>query len=417
MKKVNILHLSDLHFGIEVSDSCPINRKKDHERALEKLIATLRTIPIQHPDWKPDVVAISGDIGWSASETDYQAATEFLLKLLDSFGLSSTDLLCCPGNHDLIKDRNRSLFNIATREHAMESLAIDNLQYRCSPFEPFANFAQKMNISPLNNNAPNHEALPYIYGWRDYKGLRFVVFNTAWNCRGKTDKGNLWIGESTVNDVESIFSSSNPLTVTLMHHPFADLHDNEQRIYENHPVVQEMILKLSDIILTGHVHGEIRVSDCLHGKTRVFTSSAAYDRYSFNKGCQIIQLDLDLNCFSTLVLRFNTIDQEWDIKENFEEKISLVNTHQCSQIPVPIATPPSLSREEDIFLAIIDYIHNYATCHFVRVIDSMTLSKKIRDLGGKPNKIIDRLIELGELSLRIIGTEEVIRSYNINNCK
>jgi len=286
MGKVNILHLSDMHFGVEVNDSCPVNRKQDHENALVKLKNKLKTIPDQYPNWKPDVIAISGDIGWLASDTDYQVAAGFLKDILDYFDLSAEDIILCPGNHDLVRANNINLFNIEKREHAITVLALDRLQYRCEPFEAFGKFAQNMHIPPLINSAQGHEALPYLYGMRDHKGLRFMVFNTAWNCRGDEDMRHLWIGESLVKDVETLSARvpPKPLTVTLLHHPFAHLNDSEQRIYEDYPVVQQIILNMSDVILTGHVHGKIGRSDCLNGQTRVFTSSAAYDKNSYEKG-------------------------------------------------------------------------------------------------------------------------------------
>jgi len=107
MTKVNILHLSDLHFGIEPSQERPETTLAQRKNALEELIKGLKGID---DDWQPDIVAISGDIGWAGCETDYKEARKWIEKdLLMALGLSVDDLIVCAGNHD-IKSRQYGIF-------------------------------------------------------------------------------------------------------------------------------------------------------------------------------------------------------------------------------------------------------------------------------------------------------------------
>ena len=60
------LHLSDLHFG----DQNETNSAK-RTNTLNKLLLTLKNLPTE---WKPQSIAISGDIGWKGLGNDYKIA-------------------------------------------------------------------------------------------------------------------------------------------------------------------------------------------------------------------------------------------------------------------------------------------------------------------------------------------------------
>jgi hypothetical protein len=51
-----LLHLSDLHFGDKNETNCA-----KRTNTLNKLLLTLKKLPTE---WKPQSIAISGDIGW-----------------------------------------------------------------------------------------------------------------------------------------------------------------------------------------------------------------------------------------------------------------------------------------------------------------------------------------------------------------
>ena len=73
-----ILHLSDLHFGW--NDSSP-QKCAERKSALNNLITRLSQLEVH---WKPTIVVISGDIGWSGKRGDYELAQEWIERLLSS---------------------------------------------------------------------------------------------------------------------------------------------------------------------------------------------------------------------------------------------------------------------------------------------------------------------------------------------
>lgn len=328
MSTVNILHLSDLHYGVQDADGGSKDVVNLHVDAMEGLCDALCTIPEKCPDWKPDVIAITGDVAWAAKESDYKQAAVFIKRLLDMFGLAPEDVVLCPGNHDVDRELNTYTFQIQSLKHAEKHLSVEGIKNRSQSFENFAKFSEGLGIPQLKNSTGD-KIVQYLYGYRDIKGIRFVVFNTAWNVRSRepNEEEILWIGPPLTNDVfrKDIMTQSknlgNDLIITLFHHPFRYLDDAECYIYDQRRVVAQVILKASDIILNGHVHGEIREATFTENKAHTFISSTAFEKGSSRKGCQIIRIDRSRRCYSTKVIRYNDCG-EWEVKD-FEADVPL----------------------------------------------------------------------------------------------
>ena len=67
MIKQVILHLSDLHFGCDKSESARAARKL----ALDGLASAIRSL---EPEWQPTILCISGDIACKGLKSDYDEA-------------------------------------------------------------------------------------------------------------------------------------------------------------------------------------------------------------------------------------------------------------------------------------------------------------------------------------------------------
>ena len=92
--RIRILHISDLHFGEK-------SRFKDYidENICDKLGVRLATPVLEH--FKPDLVAVTGDIAHTGGEKDYQCALKFFNSLSENLGLDRDRFVFCPGNHDV----------------------------------------------------------------------------------------------------------------------------------------------------------------------------------------------------------------------------------------------------------------------------------------------------------------------------
>ena len=86
-----ILHLSDLHFGT------PENAANWFSQLAEDLKGDLDCREL-------DALIVSGDIGSFSLPGEYEAATLFVQKIFDEFGVDPMRTVVVPGNHDLNRD-------------------------------------------------------------------------------------------------------------------------------------------------------------------------------------------------------------------------------------------------------------------------------------------------------------------------
>src|SRR5687768_15220333 len=97
---MRIYHLSDIHYGRR--DLAKYPTESAHYWAENKRTpkpAVLANLLIAEArDRKPDVIVVSGDIGWSGAKDDYGYALDFFRRLRSQV---KAPIVVCPGNHDV----------------------------------------------------------------------------------------------------------------------------------------------------------------------------------------------------------------------------------------------------------------------------------------------------------------------------
>lgn len=89
-----IVHLSDLHFG---NPAIHLTRK-DVGQALDSILAMVAG--------ERAMLVISGDVTFQGQAVGYEDAIEHIFGAIDRNGISPADVLMCPGNHDIVAERN-----------------------------------------------------------------------------------------------------------------------------------------------------------------------------------------------------------------------------------------------------------------------------------------------------------------------
>jgi predicted MPP superfamily phosphohydrolase len=95
VKTVEWLHLSDFHFHSTAS--------QPRDRVLKSLCADLEE-SISN-GWKPDFVAVTGDLAYSGDRDQLSRAWDYLRRILAICNLPKQQLFVVPGNHDVIDRR------------------------------------------------------------------------------------------------------------------------------------------------------------------------------------------------------------------------------------------------------------------------------------------------------------------------
>ena len=98
-----ILHLSDLHFGEEISEGRDAGLLTDDKGAKKLANAIHRHIidDKNHDIGSPNCVVVTGDLTCSAETAEFDLSEFFLYELLNLFELEKDKLVIVPGNHDI----------------------------------------------------------------------------------------------------------------------------------------------------------------------------------------------------------------------------------------------------------------------------------------------------------------------------
>jgi hypothetical protein len=283
------------------------------------------------PEWKPDVVAISGDLGWKGSEQDYDQAKQFITHLLYTTGLSFDDLVVCAGNHDV--DRHSSIrFYPSEAQDADERLSVENPAihtYLAAPFKSFVAFCSELGIPHLSLGEGTYR----LMGQREVEGLnlRLLVLNSAWFSHSEADEGKLWIGlpqlevmNSKSQLVEPTDYDEDRITVAVLHHPPSWLHAAENNDYGGRPDTYSYLSHRCHIILSGHEHSRPRVpSQPYIGGAYLFRGGATYAGNRYSNSFSILQLDMQRRTLTQRAFEFDPGPQHWTERRDLHKEYSL----------------------------------------------------------------------------------------------
>lgn len=294
-QKINILHLSDIHFGAEPTLTVTSTAIAKRNNVIVPLINHLSEI---ETEWKPQIIVISGDIGWKGLDSDYEQAKEWIEKLLHTLRLDKSDLILCAGNHDLNRKKAKGLVRSSSSQEADDLLEIENLENFIRPFEGFNRFCETFGISPLFIGPEVQNQ--FLYGCRELKGLRFIVLNSSWFCRDDNDKAKLWLGLPQIKVLNSYSQLVDPqnynngtITISVFHHPKEWFKDEEFRCWNNRKATYSYLMERCHITLTGHVHSTIPEPNRESNGAWVFTGGTTYSGDEYYNSFQIIQIDIE----------------------------------------------------------------------------------------------------------------------------
>jgi tetratricopeptide (TPR) repeat protein/predicted MPP superfamily phosphohydrolase len=437
--EVNILHLSDLHFGIE--NTKPTNKGELVKRnvTIKKLLYNLKQISEKNKNWTPDIIVISGDLGYAGKKEDYNLAKKWILELLAILDLEKEDLIVCPGNHDRyikdVIDNPRYPENIVESDDRWYS---DNNEPTEQRFSEFINFCKDLSLKLYSN-----DEITYLSGYKDIKSIRFVVLNSArYAWGGNGDQGHLFLGWPDILKLDSSNKLVDPkkynesmVTISVFHHPDNWFNNNVRYGFKDHGAPYEFLSKRCHIILSGHVHAPQIGSPIRFGKyARHFTIGAVYLRQEHANNCAILKINYHKRTLSQLPINYIPSENKWmpmfenvvsfnlnsenNVKEVMKNESLLKNNSKSDleRTPKTIRTIPNSNREIRKILGHL--LANYTIQYYSEVIKNEKKSITTR----KVSNLINKLIEMGDFKARsFIGDKSGIRHnaiirhfFNIN---
>jgi 3',5'-cyclic AMP phosphodiesterase CpdA len=308
---INLLHLSDLHFGYDRDATARAQRAQ----ALDLLVTELGRLDVL---WRPQILVISGDLTWQGRPTGYIELGKWLKKkLFPVTGLTAADCVVCPGNHDINRKVADSLLDRTDDPRkADQVLRPERLADGFArPFAAFVKFAKTLGIpAPMLHDAPNHLA-----GVRELRDIRFVCANSAWFCRdSQTDRGELWLGLPQLRSMPQMNPddyNTAPITVAVLHHPQDWLANPEYNAYGDRPNTYGYLAERTHAILSGHTHGAIERATRCYDRARLFLGGATYDNHAYRNNFSVLQIDPRARAIARRAWEFDPRRPQWAEKE------------------------------------------------------------------------------------------------------
>ena len=311
-KQIVILHISDLHFGHEGKNIAARNKRTIALDSMSKYLDDLK------PEWRPNILCVTGDIGWKKGKEDYAEARDFFNDLMNMFDIQPESIFLTPGNHDL--KRPEPLDKVPNKsEQADKKL---QMSPGISPeleelFKEFTNFSKNLGIPPYNLG----DTKSYLCGSRSVNNLTVSSVNSAWFSRKRKERGKLWLGLPFIEQMEVDGNlelrddlDENVLSITLFHHPKEWLHNEEIIRWGSRKKTFEYLCKRAHFLFTGHIHDRVSEPDQLDGAWHI-SGGAFYQGDNYYNSFQLIRIDEILFRYHFYEFEPGSWDNRWTLKE------------------------------------------------------------------------------------------------------
>lgn len=148
---LSFIHLSDIHFQKYSGDAYDLDADLRNELLIDLRKNFSKNIS------SADGILICGDIAFSAQETEYSVASNFLEQVCQQVSLDPSMIFCVPGNHDVDQGVTRGSWSIKSLQRDIEGAGPQeaekllgqicrnplDVQTLCAPIEHFNTFATK----------------------------------------------------------------------------------------------------------------------------------------------------------------------------------------------------------------------------------------------------------------------------------
>lgn len=311
---MRIVHLSDIHLS-----KGNIDQFRDNVRE-----ALINDLILYNNEKKIDVIVITGDLldkgGYSLLENtdEFQTVTnpfeifkdEFITPISTELGLSHSNFLFVPGNHD-IDERSFSWYEERYLSSHINSENINSILREniggfrhSSRIKNFKNFEKKFHENTLNYSFSENESI-FFYEF-DGKKIGFILINDSWRCKsakfsGETQK--LFFGSKQIqNGIDLLNKQKTIINICLFHHSIEDFEEQEY-------VTKLLINKDIELFLYGHYHKQKLVNHintingCYGLRVRAGLNKPSEQLADYQPGYQIIDLNLTNYSISNILFR------------------------------------------------------------------------------------------------------------------
>jgi predicted MPP superfamily phosphohydrolase len=303
-QKLNILHISDVHFTA------------NPELMSHDMITTELIDAVKGYNGKLDYCVFTGDLADRALPEEYHRAGEWLEKVYDAMSNPEAKMLICPGNHDVDRKEvslpsfrgasiNSEIFQSFVRERETKTR---NIHYFIEWHDTFA-AKNKWVISSWE-----YDVNLVSTKWKDLN-LNFIAVNSAILSCDNTDYGNLCININQLKRCIADAKENNGLNICLVHHPIEGGWYKDWNLEEFRTLTYQK--RSCHLMLSGHTHDAegSSSSNNIGQKITSLKCGAAYTDSKWKQEFLIIEIDIPKSELTPNVYEYKSSAGEW-IKDN-----------------------------------------------------------------------------------------------------
>ncbi len=290
---ITLLHISDIHTRID--------RQRELKIRFDALARDLGRL-----SQKPQAILVTGDIAYAGTSAEYQQATILLSAFCKRFGIDHSQVVFCPGNHDI----DRSLIDLMTEQGLKRSLLDTEAAEDAFDHPKWTLPQQQAYIDFVNAFTNGTETVPARTRMLQLSGCQIGIasLNSAWRCADDDCKERLFLTLPQVHKLAEPIDAAQ-LRIALVHHPLDWYHVTERDI------VQKDLTRRYDLILTGHLHVPVtEATKTPIGESLVFTVPSFFDGQiaGITDGYNLYSIDLGHRCVNTLHRKFIRGREDYD---------------------------------------------------------------------------------------------------------
>jgi len=277
---MNLLHLSDIHFGRNFPENKINDSFQKHDEIINEAINKIASLS---SDLLPEHIIVTGDIGWCGKKEEYDEAEVWFNKLLKACHLSGKDITFIVGNHDI--DRSFKPDNIQIKLNDINKIdelyRYENTHLMEPALYQYNEFCKNMGMIPFCYPTEKKNIYSYSVGYKDIitkenHKIRFLAFNTSLLSPLGFRGDNMWLGQPQIDTLceYGILPVKDEIcfTVGLFHHADRFLHPNETSSYDGRKATMEILNEFTNLLLCGHSENA--------GKPRIIKQSSGATCFS-----------------------------------------------------------------------------------------------------------------------------------------
>ncbi len=257
-RPLNILHLSDLHFGNNDDANLWSNQ------LCQDIFNDIFAKSVFKEDATIHALIISGDITNKADAKEFDAARLFIEKLIIKLKLESKQIIIVPGNHEVNWDEAENAYQLTERKNYNSELkkdcyielaediikVMDDEEKYRKRFTNFSNFYKAIKGKSYPQEYDEQGIIYHLAA----ENLLILGLNSAWNLdKYFPNRSNIHdiALSNAINEISNSSEYNKCFKIAVWHHPYSRA--GEAHI-ENPGFIERLAVAGFRLFLHGHIH-------------------------------------------------------------------------------------------------------------------------------------------------------------------